>query len=63
MPRNVILAASLPASADRLYDMYLDPRDLAAFTGAAVTIAPRRFQLGPPAHMKSGTHSRSPKER
>ena len=41
MPRNVILAASLPAAADRLFDMYLDPQAHAAFTGAAVTIEPR----------------------
>ncbi|HUE14451.1 MAG TPA: SRPBCC domain-containing protein [Planctomycetaceae bacterium] len=41
MPRNVVLAASLPASPDRLYDMYLDPRLHAAFTGAPVTIEPR----------------------
>jgi uncharacterized protein YndB with AHSA1/START domain len=41
MPRNVVLATSLPASPDRLYDMYLDPRLHAAFTGAPVTIEPR----------------------
>ncbi len=41
MPRNVILAASLPATADRLFDMYLDPKAHAAFTGAPVTIEPR----------------------
>ena len=41
MPRNVILAASLPATADRLFDMYLDSRAHAAFTGAEVTIEPR----------------------
>ena len=41
MPRNVILAASLPATADRLFDMYLDQQAHAAFTGAAVTIEPR----------------------
>ena len=40
MPRNVILAASLPATADRLFDMYLDPQAHAAITGAPVTIAP-----------------------
>ncbi|MEK6236870.1 MAG: SRPBCC domain-containing protein, partial [Planctomycetales bacterium] len=42
MPRNVILAASLPASADRLFDMYLDPRAHAAFTGSPVVIESRR---------------------
>jgi len=38
MPRNVILAASLPAPPDRLFDMYLDPTSHAAFTGMPVTI-------------------------
>jgi activator of HSP90 ATPase len=38
---NVILAASFPATHDRLYDMYLDPDLHAAFTGAPVTIAPQ----------------------
>ena len=41
MPRNVILAASFPATADRLFDMYLDPQAHAAFTGASVTIESR----------------------
>lgn len=40
MPRNVILAAHLPATPERLFDMYLDPREHAAFTGAAVSISP-----------------------
>jgi uncharacterized protein YndB with AHSA1/START domain len=40
MPRNITIAASLPAPPDRLFDMYLDPKEHAAFTGAAVTIAP-----------------------
>jgi hypothetical protein len=38
MPKNLILAASLPASPERLFDMYLDPMEHAAFTGAPVTI-------------------------
>ncbi len=38
MPKNVILAASLPATPDRLFDMYLDPAVHAAFTGLPVTI-------------------------
>jgi activator of HSP90 ATPase len=38
MPRNVTIAASLPASPDRLFDMYLDPAMHAAFTGAPVEI-------------------------
>lgn len=41
MPRNVILASSLPATPQRLFDMYLDPQAHAAFTGAPVTIQPR----------------------
>ncbi len=41
MARNVILAADLPAAPDRLFDMYLDAARHAAFTGAAVSIAPR----------------------
>jgi uncharacterized protein YndB with AHSA1/START domain len=41
MPRNVILAASLPAPPSKLFDMYLDPASHAAFTGAPVTIGPR----------------------
>ena len=39
MPRNIILAASLPAAPDRLFDMYLDPGSHAAFTGRPVTVA------------------------
>jgi len=41
MPKNVILAASLPATADKLFDMYVDPELHAAFTGAPVSIEPR----------------------
>lgn len=41
MPRNVILAASLPSTADQLFDMYLDPEAHAAFTGAPVSIESR----------------------
>jgi uncharacterized protein YndB with AHSA1/START domain len=41
MPRNIMLAASLPAPPDRLYDMYLDPTLHGAFTGFPVTIAAR----------------------
>jgi uncharacterized protein YndB with AHSA1/START domain len=39
MPRTIHLAASLPASPDRLFDMYLDPVEHAAFTGSSVTIS------------------------
>jgi uncharacterized protein YndB with AHSA1/START domain len=39
VPRNIILAVSLPAPPDRLFDMYLDPTLHAAFTGFPVTIA------------------------
>jgi uncharacterized protein YndB with AHSA1/START domain len=41
MPKNVIIAASLPAPPERLFDMYLDPAAHAAFTGKPVTIEPR----------------------
>jgi activator of HSP90 ATPase len=40
MPRNIILAASLLATPERLFDMYLSSELHAAFTGAPVTIAP-----------------------
>lgn len=39
MSRTIQLAASLPASPERLFDMYLDPVEHAAFTGSPVTIA------------------------
>ena len=39
MPRLIQLAAELPASPDRLFDMYLDPVQHTAFTGAPVTIS------------------------
>lgn len=42
MSKNVILAATFPTVSSRLYDMYLDQRAHAEFTGAAVTIEPRR---------------------
>jgi uncharacterized protein YndB with AHSA1/START domain len=38
MPKNVIIAAALPASPERLFDMYLDPGQHGAFTGKPVTI-------------------------
>lgn len=41
MPRNIITAASLPASPEKLFDMYLDAATHAAFTGLPVTIEPR----------------------
>ena len=41
MPKNLILAASLPAQPDVLFDMYLDPTAHEAFTGAPVAIGPR----------------------
>jgi hypothetical protein len=41
MPRNVTLAVALPASASRLYGMYLDAKEHASITGAPVKIAPR----------------------
>ncbi len=39
MSRTIQLAASLPATPDRLYDMYLDLVEHAAITGAPVTIS------------------------
>jgi activator of HSP90 ATPase len=41
MPRNVIMAASLPATPERLFDMYLDAAEHAAFTGLPATIEAR----------------------
>ena len=41
MPRTILLAASLPAPPERLFDMYLDANSHAAFTGMPVTIEPR----------------------
>ncbi|MDZ4343405.1 MAG: SRPBCC domain-containing protein [Candidatus Binatia bacterium] len=41
MPRNVIIAASLPATPDKLFDMYLDAEAHAEFTGFPMTIAAR----------------------
>lgn len=40
MPRNIILAAALPAAPDKLFDMYLDAESHAAFTGLPVTLEP-----------------------
>ena len=51
MPRQIMLAASLPDPPDRLFDMYLDPEAHAAFTGAPMTIAPRP---GAPFHAFNG---------
>lgn len=41
MPRNIIIAAALPAPPDKLFDMYLDPEAHAAFTGFPVTLEAR----------------------
>lgn len=41
MPKNVLLAASFAVPPERLFDMYLDARSHAAFTGAPVAIEPR----------------------
>ena len=41
MTRNIIMAASLPAPPDRLFDMYLDAAEHAAMTGLPVIIEPR----------------------
>jgi activator of HSP90 ATPase len=40
MPRTIIMAASLPAAPDKLFDMYLDPVAHAEFTGLPVAIEP-----------------------
>ena len=39
MTRTILLAAMLPAPPERLYDMYLDPREHAAFTGSPVDVS------------------------
>ena len=39
MPRTIQIAVSLPAPSKRLFEMYLDPVEHAAFTGAPVTIS------------------------
>ena len=41
MSRNVILAALLPATPGKLFDMYLDAESHSALTGVPVTIEPR----------------------
>jgi len=41
MPRTITLAAVLPRPPARLYAMYLNPREHAAFTGAPVKIGAR----------------------
>jgi activator of HSP90 ATPase len=41
MSKNLTLAVALPAQPDRLFDMYLDPEQHAAITGAPVAIGPR----------------------
>ena len=39
MARTIQLAASLPATPDRLFDMYLDPAAHSAFTGSPVIVS------------------------
>ena len=39
MSKTIQIAAALPAAPDRLFDMYLDAHEHAAFTGAPVTIS------------------------
>jgi activator of HSP90 ATPase len=41
MPKNIVLAASLPAPPEKLFDIYLDPQAHAAFTGHDVEISSR----------------------
>jgi activator of HSP90 ATPase len=40
MPRNIVMAASLPAPPEKLFDMYLDAAEHAAFTGLPVALEP-----------------------
>ncbi len=40
MTRTIITAAALPAHPEKLFDMYLDAAEHAAFTGLPVTLAP-----------------------
>ena len=40
MPRNIIMAASLPAPPDRLFEMYLETASHPSFTGLPATIEP-----------------------
>jgi len=40
MPKTIQQHVTLPATADRLFDMYLDPDLHAAITGAPVTVSP-----------------------
>ena len=41
MPRNIIMAASLPAPPDSLFEMYLDTASHASITGLPAIIQPR----------------------
>jgi len=41
MPKTIQQSVTLPAPADRLYDMYLNPKVHGAFTGGRVTISPK----------------------
>jgi activator of HSP90 ATPase len=41
MPKNIVMAASLPAPPDKLFDMYLDAAEHAAMTGLPVTLETR----------------------
>ena len=41
MPKNIVMAASLPAPPDKLFEMYLDAAEHAALTGLPVTLEAR----------------------
>ena len=41
MPKNIVMAASLPAPPDKLFDMYLDAAEHAAMTGLPVRLEAR----------------------
>ncbi len=40
MPKNLVLSATFSAPPERLFDMYLDAREHAAFTGHPVMVRP-----------------------
>ena len=42
MPKTICQSVTLPASAEKLFDMYMNPTIQGAFTGGAVTINAKR---------------------
>lgn len=45
MPRTIKQTVTLPASHERLFKMYLDPRVHVAFTGAKVKIGSTKYRV------------------